>query len=159
MTRSQTLSVLLVLLHTLVACPHIDCWVVCHLKQSHRYPAGLAFNSYQSRHSEGFWELRLSDRGSQTLHHTPMTSGSGSGRCHSGTHWPYMQDTLQRSIQTDEITNNTVKPIKRGFCSNGFQNSFNNIVHKACSQCGITSDSATNIAKMRCFFTITDILL
>lgn len=96
---SQMLSVLLVLLHTLVACPHIDCWVVCglcHLKQSYRYPAGLAFNSYQSHHSEGFWELRLSDRGSQTLRHTPMTSGSGSGRCHSGTHWPYMQDTLQR---------------------------------------------------------------
>lgn len=116
-----------------VAWRHIDCWVVCglcHLKQSHRYPAGLAFSSYQSRRSEGFWELRLSDHGSQTLRHTPMTSGSGSGRCHSGTHWPYMQDTLQRWIQTDEISNNTVKSnlLKHDFCSNGHQNSFTEVL-------------------------------
>jgi len=74
----------------------------CHLEPGQRYPAGLAFSSYQDRCSEDFWELRLSDRDSQTLRHTPRISGSDSGRYHSGTHWPYMQDTLQRQIQTHD---------------------------------------------------------
>lgn len=74
-------------------------YIICMLVEKWK-TGNFDYNACLSQCSEGSWEPHRSDPDSQTLRHTPISSGLGSGRWHSGTPLDHMLGILRRSKST-----------------------------------------------------------